>query len=213
MAASLTDTLRHVRWTRVALLFFAVLIPLLIVGAIAEDLLEQQRFAFEAPLLLAIHARAMPAFDHLAVALNYVGGWQGMAPLSALILAWLWLRSHTSALFFLIGVGGAALLSYVMKFAFHRPRPELWPRLVTEPSASFPSGHAMVSAALVVALMFLAWRTPYRWPAVVLGTLWTLVVGFSRLYLGVHYPTDVLVGWLAGTAWVAGAHLISVRRG
>ena len=213
MAASLTDTLRHVRWTRVGLLFFAVLIPLLIVGAIAEDLLERQRFAFEAPLLLAIHARAMPALDGLAVLLNFVGGWQGMVPLGAAILVVVWLRKHRNALFFAVSVGGAALLSYAMKFAFHRPRPELWPRLVTEPGASFPSGHAMFSAALAAALMFLAWRTPYRWLAVVLGTLWTLVVGLSRLYLGVHYPTDVLVGWLAGTAWVAGAHLLAVRRG
>ena len=103
-------------------------------------------------------------------------------------------------------VAGAAALTGVMKLVFHRPRPELWPRLVTESGASFPSGHSMYSAAFVVALILLAWPTRWRWPALVAGTVFTLVVGWSRVDLGVHYPTDVLAGWLSGTAWVLGVY-------
>ena len=64
----------------------------------------------------------------------------------------------------------------------------------------------MYSAAFVTALILLAWNTRFRWLTLVLGTLFTLIVGWSRVDLGVHYPTDVLAGWLTGLAWVLGVY-------
>jgi len=135
-----------------------------------------------------------------------------IAPLSAVILAFLWWKSRPQALFWTFSVAGAAVLDLIMKLIFNRLRPELWPRLVQESDASFPSGHSMYSMAFVVAIILMLWPTPYRPLALVLGVLFTLAVGLSRLYLGVHYPTDVLAGWLSGLAWVLGLYTVMARR-
>lgn len=207
--------LTHARAARPAQLirlFLGILLPLLIVGVIAEDVLEKARFAFETPLLMWIHHFASPALDQVALAFTTLGGVSVIAPLSALILAFLWWKFRPQALFWAFSVAGAAALNVVMKLIFSRTRPELWPRLVHESDASFPSGHSMYSMAFVVALILMLWRTPYRLPALVLGVLFTLMVGWSRLYLGVHYPTDVLCGWLSGLAWVLGVYGLMFRR-
>ncbi|WP_284327029.1 phosphatase PAP2 family protein, partial [Deinococcus metallilatus] len=143
---------------------------------------------------------------HLALLFTTLGGVSVIAPLSALLLLFLWLKKRSLALFWGLSVAGAAVLDLIMKLIFQRPRPELWPRLVQEQDYGFPSGHSMYSAAFVTALILFSWRTPYRWLVVVLGVLFSGLVGFSRLYLGVHYPTDVLAGWLSGLAWVLGVY-------
>ncbi|WP_161880798.1 phosphatase PAP2 family protein [Deinococcus alpinitundrae] len=211
MATLLTRT-RAARPAQLLRLFLGILLPLLIVGLIAEDVLEKARFAFETPLLLRLHSVASPALDQLAITLTTIGGVGVIAPLSALILAFLWWKFRPQALFWAVSVAGAAALDFILKLIFNRPRPELWPRLVPESDAGFPSGHSMYSMAFVVALMLLAWRIPFRPLVLVLGVLFTLAVGWSRLYLGVHYPTDVLAGWLSGLAWVLGVYSTTVRR-
>lgn len=188
-------------------LFAGVLVPLLIVGFIAEDVLEKERFAFETPMLTWVHTHASPALMQLSVFLNTFGGPPVMGPLFVLIVLGLWFtQRRPQAMFAVMGLGGAVGIALVMKLVFHRVRPELWPRLINEHGASFPSGHATTSAALVTFLALLLWRTPWRWPAVILGALYALLVGYSRLVLGVHYPTDVLAGWLTGLSVVLGAY-------
>ncbi len=204
--SSVLTTIRRLRPAELLRLLLGVLLPLVLVGLIGEDVLEQQRFAFETPLMLWLHAHSTPLLGEAAVALATIGGYQVIAPLSAAIVLLLYRRSFLASRFFVVAVLGAALMNALMKVVFHRPRPELWPRLVPESGASFPSGHSMYSAAFVTALILLAWPGRLRWPALVLGTLFTLVVGWSRVDLGVHYPTDVLAGWLSGAAWVLGVY-------
>ena len=91
----------------------------------------------------------------------------------------------------------------MLKAIFIRPRPEEWTRIVEETNYSFPSGHAMSSAALAFALIVVTWRTRWRWPVVVVMALYTMMIGLTRLYLGVHYPTDIIGGWFVSAAWVA----------
>jgi membrane-associated phospholipid phosphatase len=191
-------------------LLLGVLLPLLIVGVLAGEVLGGARYAFEGPLLLNLHAHASEAFNRLAILFTDLGGVDVIAPASALLLAYFWWRHRAYALFFAVSVGGSAALTLIMKLLLPRHRPALWPRLVPENDASFPSGHALYSLALVLALLLLFWRRPafarWRWPALALGLLFSLAVGWSRLYLGVHYPSDVLAGWLSAVAWVTGVY-------
>ncbi|WP_261665060.1 phosphatase PAP2 family protein [Deinococcus sp. Marseille-Q6407] len=174
-------------------------------GKLGDSILENERFRFETPWMLAAHERFSAQLDSLAVFLHFWGGTWVMAGLLLLLIAWAWTTlGRRAALFTLLGPGSAVATGSVLKFTFDRPRPELWPRLVQEHSASFPSGHATMSAALATWLVLLLWPTRWRWPAVVIGVLYAGAMGFSRILLGVHYPTDVLAGWLTGLAIVLG---------
>ncbi len=110
-----------------------------------------------------------------------------------------------SAAFVLVSVGGGQILSSLLKTGIDRPRPELVSHLVEVSTLSFPSGHAMLSAVTYLTLgAILAPILPglvTRIYVLGLAVLLTLMVGVSRIYLGVHWPSDVLAGWCAGFAW------------
>ncbi len=113
---------------------------------------------------------------------------------------------RVSALLFLGSVLGGWALESIMKIAFHRHRPDLWPALVTEKTFSFPSGHATMCTLFfggVAALVFhVTRRRTYRVAAVALAIPLALAVDFSRVYLGAHWLTDVIAGSLLGLFWV-----------
>jgi undecaprenyl-diphosphatase len=94
------------------------------------------------------------------------------------------------------------LVTQVIKHIATRPRPALWVSLRPEHTFSFPSGHAMDTAALAAALFFITPLPRRKWWA--LAPLFALSVGWARMYLGVHYPSDVLAGWSSGAGWVGG---------
>ena len=109
---------------------------------------------------------------------------------------------------FVVGaVGGGVVVSTVLKLFYHRPRPDLVPHGMEVFTASFPSGHAMMSAIAYLTLATLLARIDprRRVKALVLflGVSMTVLVGVSRVYLGVHWPSDVLAGWCVGAAWAA----------
>jgi undecaprenyl-diphosphatase len=110
-----------------------------------------------------------------------------------------------AAVLVLASVIGGVVLSSLLKLGVDRPRPDLVPHLVEEYTASFPSGHAMLSAVVYLTLGGLLSRVegPRRIKIYCLSVavILTLLVGLSRVFLGVHWPTDVLAGWCAGAAW------------
>lgn len=114
-------------------------------------------------------------------------------------------RKGHAALFVLASVGGGVLISQTMKWAYARPRPDLVPHGAEVFTASFPSGHSMMSAVVYLTLGALLARTQVDRAAkiYVLATavMLTALVGVSRVYLGVHWPTDVLAGWALGGVW------------
>ncbi|RWM01018.1 phosphatase PAP2 family protein [Mesorhizobium sp.] len=124
---------------------------------------------------------------------------------STVIIYLLLIRRPATALFVFVAVAGGQVLSSLLKFEVDRPRPDLVSHLVDETSFSFPSGHAMLSAITYLTLGSLAARfLPDRATKVfllALAVLVTVLVGTSRVYLGVHWPSDVLAGWCAGFAW------------
>lgn len=131
-----------------------------------------------------------------------------LAIITLLVLAFLLSqkRGRTAAVLAVSVITGT-LVSSVLKVFIARPRPELVPHLVEVTSLSFPSGHAMISAVVYLTLGALLARQfkGRRTQVFVLSAaaVLTLLVGVSRIYLGVHYPTDVLGGWCAGATWAA----------
>ena len=114
-------------------------------------------------------------------------------------------RRRHAAVFILVATVGGALLSTALKGLYSRPRPDVVPHLAYVNSYSFPSGHAMLSAVVYLTLgALLARLVEGRWTKlyfVGVAVLLTVLVGSSRVYLGVHFPTDVAAGWAAGVAW------------
>ncbi|HYQ37383.1 MAG TPA: phosphatase PAP2 family protein [Pseudomonas sp.] len=137
----------------------------------------------------------------------------GSLPVLGLIVAavalYLWLagRRRLAALV-VFATGSGALLSLLLKEAFNRPRPDLFMHGEYVASASFPSGHAMLSAVVYLTvggvLAGLAPRRRLKIHVLGVALLLTVSIGVSRVYLGVHWPTDVLAGWAAGAAWAFG---------
>lgn len=117
--------------------------------------------------------------------------------------------------FMLAVVIGGVLLSNGLKFGFARPRPDLFPGSVPIFTSSFPSGHAMMSAVVYLTLGYLLARTQTgtlrRIYPIALALLLTLLVGISRIWLGVHWPSDVVAGWAAGACWALACRLLMLR--
>jgi undecaprenyl-diphosphatase len=116
-------------------------------------------------------------------------------------------RSTSAGLFVVFAVAGGQVLSSLLKLLVERPRPEIVPHLTEVSTLSFPSGHAMMSAVTYLTLGLLAARFLPRRAAkiyvVALAVMLTFLIGVSRLYLGVHWPSDVMAGWCAGFAWAS----------
>ena len=120
---------------------------------------------------------------------------------------------RAAALLVLVAVAGGAGVSSLLKLGFDRPRPDLVAHMVEVQTLSFPSGHAMVSAVtyLTLGALLAQVQGSTRLKAYILGVavILTLLIGISRIYLGVHWPTDVVAGWCAGTAWAIGCWVIA----
>jgi len=139
---------------------------------------------------------------------------------AAMVIYLLITRRRAAALYVFVAVAAGQVLSSLLKHLIDRARPDIVPHLAEVQTASFPSGHAMLSAVTYLTLGALAARiAPGRAvSAYILGLaiLVTFAVGISRLYLGVHWPTDVLAGWSAGAAWAMLCWLVAqwvLRRG
>lgn len=195
---------------RVLVLFMCVLAPLFGFGVLAEDVVEKDLFFFDGPILQFMHQHATVLFDRIMVLSTRAGSALILVPAIVAVAAWLYrLGDRRRTWFWLLAVGGAALLNFLAKHSFMRVRPALWVSMLPEATYSFPSGHAMASMAFAAAAVCLLWhQTRRRLAALGCAGLFVLLVGMSRVYLGVHYPSDVMAGWLASLAWVTGLALM-----
>lgn len=193
-----------VPYLKAAVLFCLVLIASIAFGSLADEVHEGDTLNVDTAILKSINAHATPFLNNFFVIVTQFGGVLGVAAIAIGIASILVMRKrYAKVTFFAMSMGGALLLNICLKYIFERARPDIWNQLVTETSFSFPSGHAMASAALALSVAYILWRKGIRSILAVGAVLYVLLIGFSRLYLGVHYPTDILAGWLVSTAWVA----------
>lgn len=134
------------------------------------------------------------------------GGIAALTFFTAAVSGFLWLdRKYRMLGFLLAATASGLLVSLLLKRLFQRPRPEVVPHLSYVYTTSFPSGHSLLSTVVYLTLGVLVASVVPRWPVkiyvVSLAVLLCVMVGASRVFLGVHYPTDVLAGWTAGLTW------------
>lgn len=201
------------RWRRLLLVFVGLLLPLWAFGELADEVHEAEAFPFDEPILRFAHELAHDGFDRVFLLFSQLGYHYGVVPFDiVLVLALALRRRLREGLFAGLAIVGSALLNLATKQVFARARPSLWESIAPESTYSFPSGHAMGSMTVAAVLVLLAWYTRWRWWVAVPATAFVAMVGLSRVYLGVHYPSDILAGWAAALAWTVAAYALVFNR-
>jgi undecaprenyl-diphosphatase len=185
------------------------------------EVLEGETRAFDESVLLMLRDTTdlgMPVgpawLTKVMTDLTALGGVTVLTLIVTLVVVYLTLRrKFRTALFVAASILGGWGLSSVLKLGIARPRPEVVQHLVEVSDMSFPSGHAMLSAITYLTLGAMLSRIEER-PSLrlffpLVAVVLTLIIGLSRIYLGVHYPTDVLGGWAAGTVWACGSWFVA----
>lgn len=221
---TITDLVRGMRDTRAAALPAAVL-AVLAAGlfaffGIADEVVENEIGHIDRTLLLFFRNPADPAdpigpgwLEETMVEITSLGGYPVLVIMVAAVVGFLLVsRKFGPALFVLLSIVTGTLVSHLLKLAYDRPRPDLVEQLVVAHTPSFPSGHATMSAVVYLTLASLIMRLVDKFSvrAYVLAAaaLLTLSIGISRVYLGVHWPSDVAAGWALGVAWASLAWLV-----
>ena len=187
-------------------LVFAVAV-MLAMAELHEETGEPYFMRLDQVGMQAIHAHDSPALTRVAFTLSWIGSPATLVPVVGCTGILLWKRRlRRDAVLLVAGMTGAAVLDTVLKLHFRRVRPDVPWAFVTEHSFSFPSGHSAGAVVLYGVVTYLVWkhlRTAWQRIGVVAAALLIVAgIGASRVYLGVHYPTDVAAGYLVGLMWL-----------
>lgn len=185
--------------------FLAIGGCLVILGVLADGVRSQEADALDTIATPLVHQYASPTLDAFMNDVTALGSNEGLVVLFIVAaVALVALRRPRDALLLGVALGGSVALDGLMKAFFERPRPQLaWAHV--PPDFSFPSGHSMDSVVFYFALALLVWQIAGRAPgltAAVAALVLVLLIGLSRIYLGYHYFTDVLGGYIAGALWL-----------
>ncbi|WP_310489759.1 phosphatase PAP2 family protein, partial [Chamaesiphon sp. VAR_69_metabat_338] len=193
--------MHHPRFSRHALIdrlrqqgawLIAYLVILGVVAWLCTEVWEKEAFSFDRAFLLWLHQFSTPTLDRLFLFFTALGDPPTVVTIFMMTIAWLLLkRYYRDGIRFAIACAGGVVINQEMKLFFAKPRPELWPRLITDLTFSFPSGHAVGS---MIVYGFIAYILAKELPRskryiYAIASVLILAIGLSRLYLGVHYPT------------------------
>jgi membrane-associated phospholipid phosphatase len=174
---------------------------------LAEDVWERESFAFDQTVLNSLFA----ARSAILTAIMQTATVSGSAPFVVVAMAFLgllwWRHARANVWAIVVAVGGGVGLNEFLKALFARPRPTLHPALTTAVGWSFPSGHsttALVFYGVVAYLIARRLHGPSRWLVYIFFAGWIGLVGLSRNYLGVHYPSDVIAAYAVTLPWLLG---------
>ncbi len=200
---------------------FIVAVGVAAFADLAEDMIEGDGQAFDQAVLSAMRPNPDPSdawgpwwLEAAAADLTSLGGVAVLGLFATIVVLFLFLqRKHLSALLLTVGLAGGMALSEGLKSVFERDRPPVVFQAVETINASFPSGHALLSAVFYLSIGVMLTRAfpRRRFKAYVLGVAiaLTLIVGLTRVYLGAHWTTDVLAGWSVGSAWAMTLWLVA----
>jgi undecaprenyl-diphosphatase len=182
---------------------------------LSEEVLHNRIERFDETVRLAIHAHASPGLTAFLRVVTNLGDWGALLSgtlVLGLVFALCGMWQHLRLL--LVTMSGALVLDAVLKLVVHRPRPI--PYFIPKPSTySFPSGHALVSLCfygLLAGMLSLSLRTRWQRAAVWIAAAGLIgLIGFSRVYLGVHWPSDVLAGYAAAIVWMGAVRVMAER--
>ena len=214
---------------------FSTLLSIVLIAAglwafteLADEVLEGDTESMDQTILLALRSPDDPTdplgprwLEEMGRDFTALGGVGVLTFITVAVIGYLLLQRNThAALFLTVAISGVFIASMLLKHWFARPRPDLVPHGSFVYTSSFPSGHAMMAAATYLTLGALLARlhVQLRLKAyfIILAIILSVCVGVSRVYLGVHWPTDVLAGWTLGASWAMLCWLIALglqRRG
>ena len=186
--------------------FLVCLAGVIAFAQLADEMGEGDTVGFDAFVRDGVHSFNTPLLTQLAVFFSFVGDWPFLTVLGVVVFAFLlYIKWKREALIFLITNAGELVLNVSLKAFYQRPRPEVLVDYALPPSYSFPSGHALGSFCF---LGILAWLMAAnvktaggRSMIYSSAALLILAIGLSRIYLGVHYPSDVAAGYVVGGVW------------
>jgi undecaprenyl-diphosphatase len=191
-----------------ARLALVTVLALILFVWLALDVTCGDAMRLDTPIREAVHARSSPPLTAMMRGVSLIGSEVVLVPLGV-ILVWRLVaaKRRRAAVVFGVAALGAEALDQIMKLLFDRPRPEPFFGLASPITHSFPSGHAMVSCCFFgVLAVILTAREPSRARRISIfaaAAILVALMGFSRVYLGFHYPTDVLAGYAAAVVWLA----------
>ena len=190
---------------------------------LAEEVTQGDTRAVDEAILLALRSSTDPSdpigprwFEEMMRDLSALGGTGVLTIITLAVSGFLLITDNLNAAFSVVtAVITGTILSQALKWGFARPRPDLVPHGTEVYTASFPSGHSMLSAVVYLTLAALLAQTQpdrrVRLYLIALAIVLTVLVGASRIYLGVHWPTDVLGGWVFGAAWALLCWVVLLR--
>jgi undecaprenyl-diphosphatase len=204
-------------WLGLPLSLFAAVLALLLFAWVADSVLDQKTQSFDLQIRAAVHQHASPQLTVAMRAITWLGSWQVLLPTVCCLLAIFILRGMSrEGRLLLLTIVGAEVLDTVLKLSFRRVRPAPFFGIPPLDTYSFPSGHALVSfcfygliAGLITTRARRKWLRAIIWLVafVIVG-----LIGFSRIYLGVHYPSDVIAGYIAAIFWMGALKAVAQRR-
>ncbi len=197
---NLIDSLR-----RQGIWLIGYLLILSIVAWLCTEVWEKESFSFDRSFLLWLHQFANPQLDRVMLFFTSLGNPPTVITIFLMTIAWLLLKRRSAdGIRFAIACAGGVVINQEMKLFFAKPRPELWPRLVTDLTFSFPSGHAVGSMVVYGFIAYVLAKELQRYKRSIYAIASTIVIaiGLSRLYLGMHYPTDIIAGYGIGLLWL-----------
>jgi len=199
--------------SRVLFIALGIVVGLWIFFLVASAMTAGRTQAFDERMLVGLRRpddRAVPIgprwLQTMALEMTALGSPVVLITIIVLVAGHLAIERRFAMMgFMLLSSFGGMIMNSVLKSVFLRPRPTVVPHLALVGSTSFPSGHSMIAAVVYLTLGALLARTTTRWRLRLyyLGAalFLTAIIGLSRMYLGVHYPSDVLAGWCAGVVW------------